>query len=388
MYGHNNAADLPEGFPQFFKRGHGCRVWDVDGKEYVDLMCSWGPIVLGYQHPGVEAAVAKQLKEGDVFDGPTARMVELAELLVDTVAHADWAMFCKNGTDAMSLAVLIARAATGRRKVLMARGSYHGIGAWSSGGFPGVTPEEAANTLFVEYNDLASVEAAAHQAGGDLAAIVATPIRHDLRKDLEPVQPEYAQGLRAICDRAGAVLILDDIRCGLRIDIAGSWEPLGVRPDLSAWSKAIANGHPLACVLGRDSLADAAKAVRVTGSFWFAAVPMAASIATLQALRQADGVATMAAAGERLCSGLREQARGHGLNVKITGPPQLPFMSFVGDKDQDLANFWTGECVRRGVYLHPFHNWFLSTAHTASDIDRALETTDEAFAVVARALAA
>ena len=123
MHGHMKASFLPANFPQFFARGDGCRIWDVDGAEYLDLMCSWGPILLGHRHPAVEAAVAAQLAEGDVLAGPSARMVELAEVLVDQVAHADWAMFCKNGTDATTLGVTVARSATGRRKVLVARGS-------------------------------------------------------------------------------------------------------------------------------------------------------------------------------------------------------------------------------------------------------------------------
>jgi glutamate-1-semialdehyde 2,1-aminomutase len=382
MYGHMNAVFMPPNFPQFFARGEGPRVWDVDGTEYVDLMCAWGPILLGHRHPAVEEAVAAQLAEGDVLNGPSARMVELAEVLVDQVPHADWAMFCKNGTDATTLGVTVARSATGRRKVLVARGSYHGIGGWSMApAARGTTEEDHLNTVFYEYNDLGSVEAAVAEAG-DVAAIAVTPIRHDVYRDLEPCEPEFARGLRAICDRIGAALLLDDIRCGLRVDMAGSWEPLGVRPDLSAWSKSLANGHPLAALLGADALREGAQKIFATGSFWMAAAPMAGALATLRELGENDGIGAMRRAGERLQAGLREQASAHGLVVNVTGPPQLPFLTFAGDDKFERATAWAGECGRNGVYLHPTHNWFLGAAHDDEAIDRALQGTDDAFRAI------
>jgi glutamate-1-semialdehyde 2,1-aminomutase len=384
MHGHLDAAFLPPEFPQFFAHGDGCRIWDVDGNEYVDLMCSWGPIVLGYRNPEVERAVADQVAVADVLNGPTSLMVELAETFVDQVPHADWAMFCKNGTDATTLGVVVARAAAGRRKVLIARGSYHGIASWSTrADAPGTTPEDHANTVLFEYNDLASVEAAVELAGADdVAAIVVTPIRHDIQRDLEAPTPEFAQGLRALCDRIGAALVLDDIRCGLRLDVRGSWESIGVRVDFSAWSKTIANGHPLAVLLGAEAWREAANRVFATGSFWMAAAPMAGALATLRILRETDGIETMRRAGERLQQGLRDQARSHGLEVTVSGPPQLPFLSFAEDPQQERAGSWAGECVKNGVYVHPYHNWFMSTAHDDDSIDQALIGTDEAFRVI------
>jgi glutamate-1-semialdehyde 2,1-aminomutase len=384
MYGHLDAAALPAGYPQFFAHGEGARIWDVDGNELIDFMCSWGPILLGHRNAAVDAAAAAELAKGDVLNGPSAHMVELAELLVDQVPHADWAMFSKNGTDATSHGVLVARAATGHRKVLVANGSYHGIAPWSSReGAPGTTPEDHANTVFFDYNDLASVEAAVAVAGADdIAAIVVTPIKHDVRQDLEPADRDFAHGVRAICDRVGACLMIDDVRCGLRLDLRGSWEALGVRADLSAWSKSLANGYPLAALLGADALRDAARRVVATGSFWFAGAPMAAALETIRVLKESDGIATMRASGERFQDGLAAQASAHGLVVTVSGPPQIPFLSFAGDSDFSRAEEWAGECVRNGVYVHPWHNWFLNTAHDAATIDDALARTDAAFATL------
>jgi glutamate-1-semialdehyde 2,1-aminomutase len=369
------------------ERGEGCRVWDADGNEYIDFMCSYGPIVLGHRHPGVEAAVQAQLAAGDCGNGPSARMVELAEKLVELTPAADWALFAKNGTDATTWCLSIARQATGKRKVLLAEGAYHGAAPWCRPFAGGVTEEDRAHLLYFTYNDLTSVEAAVEAAGADLAGVMVSPFRHDAGHDQELVDPAFARGVREICDRTGAALMLDDVRCGFRFDIGGSWEPLGVRPDLIAYSKAIANGYPLAAVLGSDSLREGARGVWNTGSFWFQAVPMAAAIATLGALQAEGAFARMERAGNLLREGLQAQAEAHGLAIKQTGPVQMPFLSFEDDPRFEKANVFTGEAAKRGVYLHPWHNWFLSAAHGDDDVRDALERTDEAFAAVRKPFA-
>src|SRR5579863_2630410 len=168
MYGHQSALSLPPAYPQFMRAGRGARVWDVDGNEYVDLMCSYGPVVLGHRHPAVEAAVAEQARLGDCQNGPGPVMVDLAELLVRTVRHADWAMFAKNGTDATTMCCTIARAQTGRQKILVATGAYHGAAPWCTPRPAGVTPQDRANLGYYTFNDLASVHQAAALAGQDL----------------------------------------------------------------------------------------------------------------------------------------------------------------------------------------------------------------------------
>lgn len=384
MYGHMSVAAFSSAHPQFMVSGTGCRITDVDGREYLDLMCSWGPVVLGHQHPAVTAAVTEQLRRGDCLNGTSPIAVEFAELLVDTVPSADWAMFCKNGTDATTTCVTTARAATGRRKILVANGAYHGAVPWCSLRGTGVTAEDQAHLLYYEYNDLTSAEAAANLAGDDLAAILVCPMRHDVRREQELADPGFARGLRALADRTGALLILDDVRCGFRLDLRGSWEPLGVRPDLTAWSKAIANGHPLGAITGIEAIRDAARSIYVTGSFWYGAAPLAAGFATLTELRKGEALPRMAHAGTRLRAGLDAQARAHGFAVRQSGPVQLPVLYFAGDADLQLGKAWAEAAAQHGVYLHPWHNWFLSAAHADADIDAILQRTDQAFAQIAR----
>jgi glutamate-1-semialdehyde 2,1-aminomutase len=383
MYGHMRTATLPAGYPQFFKRGEGCHVWDADGRKYLDFMCSWGPIVLGHRHAAVEEAVRRQLEQGDCLNGPTSRLVELAERLVGLITHADWALFSKNGTDATTTCVTLARGATGRRKILLATGAYHGAVPWCSPHPYGVTSEDRAHAIYFTYNDVASLEAAAAQAGDDLAGVLVSAFRHDFGKDQELPDPAFAARARAITEEKGAALILDDVRAGFRLSLHGSWDTIGVQPDLSAWSKAIANGYALAAVTGNERFRKAASQLYATGSFWCGAVSMAAALATLDVLEKANAPEHMRAMGQRFRDGIAAQAARHGVGVRQSGPPQMPTILFDDDPEGVLGSRFCAEALQRGVYLHPKHNMFLSLAHTPSDIDFALAVTDEAFKVVA-----
>lgn len=384
MWGHQNAANLPEGYPQFFGSAQGCRIRDVDGNEYIDFMCSWGPVLLGHHHPEVEEAAARQAAMGDCQNGPGEAMVELAELLVDTIPHADWVQFQKNGTDATTMAVTFARAGTGRRKVLVAKGAYHGAVPWTSPSLSGVTAEDRAHIDHYIFNDVASLEAAVDRHRGDLAAIVASAFRHDVGIDQEMPTPEFARRARELCDATGAALIIDDVRAGFRLHEGGSWELVGVRPDLSAWSKSIANGHSLAAITGNDRFREAVRGTFSTGSFWTAAVPHAAGVATIRALKRDKGIAHMEAMGERFRAGMAALSAKHGIGIRQSGPVQMPLVLFEDDADLRKANAFCSAALRAGAYFHPKHNMFLCTAHQAADIDAALAAADAGFAAVGR----
>jgi glutamate-1-semialdehyde 2,1-aminomutase len=387
MYGHLSANELPPEYPQFYERAAGAHVWDVDGNEYVDFMCSFGPVLLGHKHAKVEAAAAAQRAKGDTMSGPGAVMVEAAEALTSRVAHADWAMFAKNGTDATTIAIMVARAATGRSKVLVATGAYHGASPWFTIRNVGVTREDRVNLPYYTFNDLASVHEAVAAVGGELAGILVSPFRHDAGFDQELVDLEFARGLRSICDQVGAALIIDEVRGGFRLHDGGSWEPIGVAPDLSAWSKAIANGYPLAAVLGTRKFADAASRIFVTGSFWYQAVPMAACLATLAAVREERAVGKMLRIGTLLREGLAHEATNAGVQIRQTGPVQMPNLSFVGDKGFAQVATFCATAVKHGVIFHPRHNWFVSAAHTEDDVERAVAAARQGFRAVSKKFA-
>ncbi len=380
MWGHQNAAGLPPGYPQFFASAEGCLIRDADGNEYIDFMCSWGPIVLGHRHPAVESAARRQLALGDCLNGPGEAMVELAEMLVERQPHADWAQFQKNGGDATTVAATIARAGTGRRKLLTARGAYHGSLPWCSPSLAGVTPEDRAHLIHFSYNYIPSLERALDEAGADAAAVIVSAFRHDYALDQELPDPAFARRVRELCDASGAALILDDVRAGFRLHRGGSWAALGVKPDLACFSKAIANGYPLAAVTGGDRFRDAATKVFSTGSFWTGSVAMAAGVATLQALDDEDAIAKMTTHGTMLRDGLGEIARRRGVRIRQTGPVQMPTLLFDDDPDQKIGFSFCDAALRRGVFFHPRHNMFLCAAHTRAHIERALDVADAAMA--------
>ncbi len=390
IYGHQSPALLtPGAYPSFFARGNGSHVWDVDGNEYIDYMCSYGPIVLGHCHPRVEEAARKQAELGNCFNAPTALWVELAEHLVSITPFAQWAAFAKNGSDVCTWATEVARHATGRAKIAVAQGAYHGAHAWTTPLPAGVTPEDRANVIYFRYNDLQSLQQLVEENRGKVAGVMISPFRHDAGHDSELPVEGFLQGVRKLCDDHAIVLILDDVRAGFRLHLGGSGEVFGVRPDLATYCKALGNGYPISACLGRDSLKQAALEVFFTGSYFTSAVPMAASLATLRELQAIGGIDRMRAMGEMLRDGMLAQARSHGVPVTWSGPPALPYMSFNDDQGRYSRNkLFCGEAARHGVYLHPRHNWFLSAAHAEDDIKRTLEVTDAAFAAVKKQFAA
>lgn len=383
MYGHESTMLLPASYPQFFSRAKGAYIWDADGNRYLDFMCAYGPNLLGYGDERVEQAVLAQLREGDTLTGPCPLMVELAETFVSMIDHADWAMVCKNGTDATTMALSSARAQTGKRIVLLAEGAYHGAAPWCTPMPAGITAEDRANQITYRYNDVASLEAAVAQAGDDLAAIFASPFRHDAFTDQELPDPAYARRVRELCDAKGAMLIIDEVRAGFRLARESSWAALGVAPDLSAWGKCLANGFPISVLLGADSCRAGAASIYATGSFWFSAVPMAAALETLRIIRESDYLEHTVALGEMLRTGLDEAAAQHGFSLRQSGPVQMPLILFNDDPDGRIGFGWAEEMLRGGVYVHPWHNMFLCAAMTEDDIAFALKVAERAFAALA-----
>jgi glutamate-1-semialdehyde 2,1-aminomutase len=379
MYGHQSVGALPPGYPQFFSRAEGAWLWDADGNRLLDFMCAYGPQLFGYGNARIDRAYVGQLALGDAMTGPSGLMVDLAEAMTAMVSHADWAMFCKNGTDANTIALMVARAQTGRNGVVRARGAYHGAAQWSNPRRKGITPADQANQHLCDYNDVASLEAAVAAAGDDLAAIFAAPFRHDVFVDQAAPTQAYARRARELADKTGALLVVDDVRAGFRIARDCSWSVVGVQPDLSCWGKCIANGHPISALLGSDSARTGAESIFTTGSYWFAAAAMAASLVTLELIRSTDYLERIEALGARLRAGLSETSRAHGFGFRQSGPPQMPLFLFDNDKELKLGNAWSVQMVSRGVYVHPWHNMFLSAAMTEQDIDFAIDMADASF---------
>lgn len=382
MFGHQSVALLPDDYPQFFAKAEGAHLWDVDGNRYLDFMCAYGPNLFGYGQPEIDAAYVRQLGLGDTLTGPTELMVRLAEEMVALVDHADWAIFCKNGTDATSMALSIARQHTKRKTIIRAKGAYHGAAAWCVNRPAGTVDTDKAYQVFCDYNDLASLEAAIAQAGDDLAAIFAAPFKHDAFIDQAEPDLAYARRCREICDATGALLIVDDVRAGLRLARDCSWSRIGIKPDLSSWGKCIANGHPISALMGAEVARKAASQVYVTGSYWFQAAPMAAALETLRLVRDTDYLERLQSLGDRLADGLRERAGAAGFGFRVSGPVQMPLFLFDDDPDLRKGFCWSSEMLARGIYVHPWHNMFMCAAMTEADIDGALDAAEASFAAL------
>jgi glutamate-1-semialdehyde 2,1-aminomutase len=366
----------PVGTPQFFARAKGARLWDVNGREYIDF--------LGYGDSRIEAAAQRQRALGDTMSGAAPVMVELAESLLKTISHADWVLFAKNGVDVISAALRIARAQTGKRRVLVAAGSYHGAHAWCTPVTTGVLPEERAHRAEYRYNDVASLESAVSDAGDDLAAIFATAFKHRGFTDQELPRPEYARRCRELCDRTGALLVIDDIRAGFRLARDCSWTLVGVKPDLSCWSKAIANGYALSALLGSKRASDGAAKALLSGTYWLQAVPMAASLATLEVIRETNYLEHIVDLGQMLRAGLDERAVAHGFELNQSGPVQMPVIQFKQDQDFRFVMAFASAMIQRGVYILPHHNLFLCAAMTKDDIAQTVDVANDVFADMAK----
>ncbi len=390
VYGHQNPELLTRGsHPLFISRAEGCRLEDPDGNSYIDLLCSYGPMVVGYRNPRVEQAAAAQLARCDSGNLPAPNMVELAERLVAMTPGADWAMFAKNGSDVTTWSLALAREATGRDLAVTVRDTYHGVHGWCNKQERGFLDSERSATASFAWNDLDELDSLFAAHPDRIAAVMVTPFRHEAGQPSVMPAQGFLQGIRELCTRHGAVLVVDDVRAGFRLHMGGSTQLCKVAPDVLLYSKAMANGYPLAAMLGNKALERAASRVFVTGTFWTQAAPIAAGLATLDELEATGAVAHMERVGRRLVEGLAGQAAEAGLTVTVSGPPALPFMTF----DDDRRGFapgsfvrsrsFAGACAEGGVFLHPLHNWFLSTAHTEADIDEILSVTRTAFETVA-----
>ena len=289
MYGHQSTAILPDVYPQFFTRAEGARLWDADGNEYIDYMCAFGPNLLGYRHPAVEAAVSAQQRLGDTMNGPSEIMVELAETIrVDGVSRGLGDLLQErnrrhhHGDDDRAFAHQETKDPGCPPRLIMARrpGAIRFMN--------GIVPEERAHILHYEYNNPASLEEAFRAAGDDVAGVFGSAFRHDVFENQDLPTREYAETARRLCDKSGALLIVDDVRGGFRVARDCSWSKVGVQPDLSAWGKAIANGYALSALAGSEKARAGAQGIFVTGSYWFQAIPMAAAIATLNEIRTSD----------------------------------------------------------------------------------------------------
>ena len=385
IYGHFSPAPLipTTDYPFYTDRAKGARFWDVDGNEYIDYMCAYGPMIHGYCNETIDKAAKAEIDKGSCITGAPEVMVELAEYLVDMTEGMDWAFFAKNGADMTNFAVMAARSITSRKKIVIFGGSYHGTSPWMQGaGHHGVMADDLSNIINIKWNDFDAFAKVVAENHKDIAGLITTPYLVPTFYDSELPAPGYWEKVDALCKKEGIMLISDDIRHGFRIDIRGSHAHYGYKPDMVCYCKAIANGYPISALLGTEEIMAEVAKIFYTGSYWFTAEPMAAALATLKLHKEIDTPTVVKPLGEKLVNGLDDIAKGYGYELSISGDPTMPNIQIVNDKSLMLHQDWCAECTKRGVYLTSHHNWFVSAAHTEEDIQQTLEIADEAFKVV------
>ncbi len=384
IYGHQGPAEgchIPiDAYPKYSERASGTYFWDVDGNRFIDYMCAYGPNVLGYNDPDVDEAAARQREKGDCITAPSAVMIDFADLLVDTVKSADWAFFAKNGNDATTLAVMTARAHTRRKKLIFFKGYYHGVSPWTQKiDYSGIMPEDVMHNIYVDWNNMDALREVFEANRDQIAAVIAQPYMHGNFADNVMPRDGFWQTVRQLCDEHGSVLILDDVRAGFRMDLAGSDHYFGFEADLICFCKAIANGYNVSALCGKDFLRTTVSGLSYTGSYWMSAVPFAAGIACIEKMKRIDSPRILIEKGEKLKQGLISVADKHGLDLRVTGLPSLFYLRLADDPSLMLHQRWIAECVRRGVYFTNHHNHFINAALSDEDIRETVEIADEAF---------
>ena len=392
--------------PRFITKAQGAYIYDADGKSYIDYVCSWGPMILGHDHPVVREAVEQAVKDGLSFGAPTEREVEMAELMTELVPNIEMVRMVNSGTEAVMSAIRLARGATGRDKIIKFEGCYHGhsdcllVNAGSSalaGGHPssaGVPEDIVKHTLTAQFNRLETVEALLSEYPGQVACVIVEPVAANM--GVVAPAPGFLEGLRALCDKSGALLIFDEVITGFRLALGGAQAYFGVKADLVTFGKIIGGGMPVGAYCGSRALMEQVAPcgpVYQAGTLSGNPVAMAAGLAQLRYLKAHPEVYDyIGALAKELADGMREAAERHhaGVAVNQIGSLAAPFFTpnavttFVDAKGSDVgryARYFKG-MLERGIYLAPaqFEAMFLSAAHTRQDLARTLEAVDEALA--------
>ena len=393
------------GNPLFLTRGAGSRVWDADGNEYIDYVCSWGPLILGHANEQVVAAITEAAADGTSFGAPTERENEIAHIVVDAFDSVDKVRFVNSGTEATMSALRLARAYTGRPKIVKFEGGYHGhsdalLVAAGSGalahGVPdsaGVTESFAQDTLLGVFNDLSSVEAHFDSFPGEIACVIVEPVAGNM--GVVPPQEGFLQGLRDLTRKNGSLLIFDEVITGFRVEFGGAQQRYGIDADITCLGKIIGGGMPVGAYGGSAEIMETVAplgAMYQAGTLSGNPVAMAAGIATLTQLQEPDVYNTLGAKAASLAAGLEEVFADAEVPLHINRVGSMMTLFFnagdvtgwesVSASDREGFGRFFHRMLDEGVYLppSPFEAMFVSTAHSDDDIQATLEAARRALA--------
>ena len=394
------------GTPPFIDRAAGCHIWDIDGNEYIDYVGSWGPMICGHAHPKVVEAVTQAINKGSSFGAPTLAETRLAEMVIEAVPSVDMVRFVNSGTEASMSAIRLARGFTGRDLIVKCVGCYHGhvdallveagSGAATFGtpSSPGVPAGTTSQTLLAQFNDLPAVERLFDEHGEQIAALCVEPVAGNM--GCVPPAPGYLQGLRDLCTRNGALLVLDEVMTGFRVSYGGAQQLYAVTPDLSILGKIVGGGLPCAAYGGRKEIMETVSPVGPVyqaGTLSGNPLAMAAGIATLEILREPGQYDKLEATASKLATGIEQAAAKAGVTTWHTrvGSMMCTFfnagpvtdMAVAGKSDTGAYGRFFNAMLDRGVYLAPsqFECMFASLAHTDEDVEATVAAAGEALAL-------
>lgn len=366
------AAELRGVAPPYIVRGKGCRIWDLDGNEYIDYKNACGPIILGHAYDRVNAAAMEQMASGAVHSAAHPIEVELAEELTRTVPCAEMVRFLKSGAEVTSAAVRIARAHTGREKVISS--GYHGWHDWSLPGTKGVPAALRELTVSIPW-DAGRLEEALGRHRGEVACFILSLPYDRTEEEIR----DFLRAARALTEREGVLLVYDEIVTGFRLAMGGAQERFGVTPDLAVFSKAMANGFPIGAVTGRREVMAAWDATTISSTFGGEAFSMAAALATIAELREKRAHEHLWKAGTRLMNGINAMASDLGLGIRAEGLAPVFSVRFEGkdaEEGRRLSTAFQRELLMRGVM--PYSVWYITYSHSEKDIERTLQIVREA----------
>ena len=386
VLGARKPGDFIDGeYPIFLDTGKGCRLTDVDGNEFIDFLCGYGPIILGYREEEVDEAVYKQIKDkGFCFTLTQKFQNELAKKLTQIVPSSEMSIFLKTGSDATTASIRIARAHTKKLKVM--RCGYHGWHDWCvemKGGIPSKFYEDV---FEFQYNHLDQLEELMATHGHETAAIIMTPFGHPNHQEMQVPAPGFLEGARQIADKYGAVLVYDEIRTGFRLSMGGAQKLYGVTPDLTVLGKAMANGYPISVVTGKKDIMMAAESkLFISSTFFPNSEAFIAALKTIEILERDKVLENIWEKGEGFMNSIQALIGKHDVGAELTGVAPMFYITFKKDETGTYKNkrkdFYT-QLIRKGFFFTPFHHAYISYRHTQKDLDLTLTAIDESLAFI------
>jgi glutamate-1-semialdehyde aminotransferase len=386
VLGARKPSDFIEGeYPIFLESGQGSRLTDVDGNEFIDFLCGYGPIILGYREQEVDEAVVRQITDkGFCFTLTQRYQNQLAQKLREIVPCSEMSIFLKTGSDATTASVRIARAYTNRMKVM--RCGYHGWHDWCVEMKGGIPEKFYEDVYEFRYNNLAQIEELMAIHGDQTAAIVMTPFGHPNHQKMAEPKPGFLEGVRELANRYGAVLVFDEVRTGFRLAMGGAQELYKVTPDLVVLGKGMANGYAISVVTGKaDVMMAAAQKLFISSTFFPNSDGYVAALKTIEILERDNVLAKIWEKGGRLMRKIQAIIDKYEVGAELTGVAPMFYITFKKDEtDTHRArrdDFYT-QLIRRGIFLHPHHHGYISYRHTEEDLDTTVQAIDEAMAYV------